>query len=186
MVGQIEMQHCAKRASVRVATHLPRAGKSHPAICRDAGAYKVELIEDLPEDESFLLLRDGRFHPTCAWARTCPALSYIRPSSSPMWPAPTGATTSATRCSATHLRHRVPHRSSCGTSGPHRGGQKRDHLQKLGRELDLFDVSATGPGLPLLLSQRHDQPQHSGGLLARDPQGRVWEIKTPIMLNHGI
>ena len=186
-LGKIEkeMQHCAKK-SIRPRRYtLPRAeaiaymqGRQEP--------YKVELIEDLPEDEALSFYEMGDFTDLCVGPHL-PNLSYIK-------------AFKLTHVAGAYWRGDEHNKMLCriyATAFPTKEqlqehldrieeAKKRDH-RKLGRELDLFDIRDEGPGFPFFYPK---------GMILRNILEDYWreihrkagyeEIKTPIMLNRGL
>ena len=180
-----EMQHCAKK-SIRPRRYtLPRAeaiaymqGREEP--------YKVQLIEDLPEDEELSFYEMGDFTDLCVGPHL-PNLSYIK-------------AFKLTHVAGAYWRGDEHNKMLCriyATAFPTKEqlqehldrieeAKKRDH-RKLGRELDLFDIRDEGPGFPFFYPK---------GMILRNILEDYWheihrkagyeEIKTPIMLNRGL
>ncbi|HZJ77015.1 MAG TPA: threonine--tRNA ligase [Oscillospiraceae bacterium] len=145
--------------------------------------YKVELIEDLPEDEEVSFYRQGEFVDLCA---------------GPHVPS-TGKVKSIKLLNIAGAYWRGDERNKMlqriyGTSFTKKSdlkkylhrleeAKKRDH-RKIGRELDLFSLSEEGPGFPFF---------HPKGMVIRNILEDFWreehakcgyeEIKTPIILN---
>ncbi|EEG76453.1 threonine--tRNA ligase [Dethiobacter alkaliphilus] len=145
--------------------------------------YKVELIQDLPEDAVISCYRCGEFVDLCAGPHLPTtgrvkavkllnlAGAYWRGSeNNPMLQRIYG-TSFPKRSQLDEYLHRLEE------------AKKRDH-RKLGRELDLFSIQDEGPGFPLL---------HPRGMIIRNALEEFWreehrkagydEIKTPIILN---
>ena len=109
--------------------------------------YKVELIEDLPEDAELSFYQMGDFVDLCAGPHL-PNLSYIK-------------AFKLTQIAGAYWRGDEHNKMLCriyGTCFPTKAeldeyltqleeAKKRDH-RKLGRELDLFDLRDEGPGFP--------------------------------------
>ena len=145
--------------------------------------YKVELIQDLPEDVVISCYRCGEFVDLCA---------------GPHLPS-TGRVKAVKLLNLAGAYWRGSEKNPMlqriyGTSFPKRSqldeylhrleeAKKRDH-RKLGKELDLFSIQDEGPGFPLL---------HPRGMIIRNELEAFWrqehskagydEIKTPIILN---
>ena len=180
-----EMQRCAKK-SIRPRRYtLPRAeaiaymqGRQEP--------YKVELIEDLPEDEVLSFYEMGDFTDLCAGPHVVStgkvkafklmsvAGAYWRGSEKNKMLQRIYGTAFETREELDAYLTRLEE------------AKKRDH-RKLGRELDLFDIRDEGPGFPFFYPK---------GMILRNILEDYWreihrkagyeEIKTPIMLNRGL
>lgn len=149
-------------------------------------SYKVELIEDLPEDSVISFYKQGEFVDLCAGPHV-PSTGKIKAFkllslAGAYW-----------RGSENNkMLQRV-----YGTAYPKKGqldeylnrleeAKKRDH-RKLGRELDLFSIHEEGPGFPFF---------HPKGMVLRNILEDFWrkehvkrgyeEIKTPIILNQDL
>jgi len=145
--------------------------------------YKIELIEELPENEEISFYEQGDFTDLCAG----PHLDSI------------GAVKAFKLINATGAYWRGSEKNKMltriyGISYPNKTmldeylamleeAKKRDH-RKLGRELDLFDIYDEGPGFPFFMPK---------GMIIRNLLEQFWreehkkhgyqEIKTPIILN---
>ena len=145
--------------------------------------YKVELIQDLPEDEVISFYRQGEFTDLCA---------------GPHVPS-TGKVKAIKLLSIAGAYWRGSEKNKMlqriyGTSFTKKSdleehlnrleeAKKRDH-RKLGKELDLFSLQEEGPGFPFF---------HPRGMVLRNALENFWreehvkrgydEIKTPIILN---
>ncbi len=149
-------------------------------------SYKVELIEDLPEDSVISFYRQGEFVDLCA---------------GPHVPS-TGKIKAFKLLSLAGAYWRGDEKNKMlqriyGISYPKKSqldeylnrleeAKKRDH-RKLGRELDLFSIHEEGPGFPFF---------HPKGMVIRNILEDFWrkehvkrgyeEIKTPIILNRDL
>lgn len=145
--------------------------------------YKVELINDLPEEASISCYRQGEFTDLCA---------------GPHVPS-TGRLKSVKLTSLAGAYWRGSEKNKMlqrvyGTSYPKKSlldghlarieeAKKRDH-RKLGAELDLFSIQDEGPGFPFF---------HPKGMALRNELEKFWreehhrrgyqEIRTPVILN---
>lgn len=145
--------------------------------------YKVELIENLPEDAVISFYRQGEFVDLCAG----PHLPTTKPVKALKLLSVAGAYWRGDE--KNKMLQRI-----YGTSFPkqkmleeyiHRleEAKKRDH-RKLGKELDLFSIQEEGPGFPFF---------HPKGMVIRNILEDFWrkahvkrgyqEVKTPIILN---
>ncbi|MHB9095728.1 MAG: threonine--tRNA ligase [Eubacteriales bacterium] len=148
--------------------------------------YKVELINDLPEDAVISCYRQGDFIDLCA---------------GPHVPS-TGKIKSAKLLSLAGAYWRGSEKNKMlqriyGTSFPKKSmldeyifrieeAKKRDH-RKLGTELDLFSMQDEGPGFPFF---------HPKGMILRNELESFWreehkragydEIRTPVILNRAM
>lgn len=145
--------------------------------------YKVELIEDLPEDEEISLYKQGDFVDLCAGPHLLDtkrvkhikilsiAGAYWRgDEKNKMLQRIYGISFEKKKDLEEYL-HRLEE------------AKKRDH-RKLGKELDLFSIHEEGPGFPFF---------HPKGMIIRNILEDFWkeehakrgygEIKTPIILN---
>ncbi|KMT22668.1 threonine--tRNA ligase [Clostridium cylindrosporum] len=145
--------------------------------------YKVELIEDLPEDEIISFYKQGEFTDLCAGPHV----------------ASTGKVKAIKLLSIAGAYWRGDEKNKMlqrvyGTSFLKKSeleeylnmleeAKKRDH-RKLGKELDLFSMNEAGPGFPFF---------HPKGMVVRNELENFWrkihaknkynEIKTPIILS---
>lgn len=154
------------------------------ALFQELGeTYKVELIQDLPEDVTISMYKQGEFVDLCA---------------GPHLPS-TGKVKAIKLQSVAGAYWRGDEKRKMlqriyGTSFEKKvdldayitmleEAAKRDH-RKLGRELDLFSIQEEGPGFPFF---------HPKGMVLRNELENFWrklhfkyryqEIKTPIILN---
>ncbi len=148
--------------------------------------YKVELIEDLPEDAEISFYQQGEFIDLCAG----PHLMSTKPVKAFKLTSLAGAYWRGNE-------HNKMLTRIYGTSFPKKAeldeyltmleeAKKRDH-RKLGRELGLFMMHDAGPGFPFFLPK---------GMLLKNTLLDYWhelhtkngyqEISTPIMLNRSL
>lgn len=145
--------------------------------------YKVELIEDLPEDEEISFYKQGEFTDLCAGPHVMKTGSIkavkLLTTSGAYWRG--------------NEKNKVLQRIY-GISYPKASqleeylnmleeAKKRDH-KKLGKELELFMMTGEGPGFPFFLPK---------GMVLRNVLEDYWrkihtlngyqEVKTPVMLN---
>lgn len=145
--------------------------------------YKVELINDLPEDAIISFYKQGEFTDLCAGphvAKTCNIKAVkLLTSSGAYWRG--------------NEKNKMLQRIY-GISYPKASqleeylnmleeAKKRDH-KKLGKELELFMITGEGPGFPFFLPK---------GMVLRNVLEDYWrkihtlngyqEVKTPVMLN---
>ncbi len=175
-----EMKRIIKRNDRVERFELPRA---EALELMQNEPYKIELINDLPDDETISFYRQGDFTDLCAG----PHLSS------------TGKIKAFKLTSIAGAYWRGNEKNKMlqriyGTAFPSKEeldahlarieeAKKRDH-RKLGRQLDLFDVLEEGPGFPFFYPK---------GMILRNNLEDYWrqihrqngyeEIKTPIMLN---
>jgi len=145
--------------------------------------YKVELIEDLPEDALISLYQQGEFVDLCAGPHVpstgkvkavklmSVAGAYWRGSEDNAMLQRIYATSFPKKAQLDDYLHKLEE------------AKKRDH-RKLGRELGLFVTVDEGPGFPLFLPK---------GMIIRNELENFWrqehtlagyqEIRTPIILN---
>lgn len=160
---------------------LPRAEAI--ALCEERGEpYKVELINDLPEDAEISFYRQGEFVDLCAG----PHLMS------------TGAVKAFKLTSATGAYWRGDSKNKMlqrvyATSFP-KASMLEEHLKaleearlkdhnKLGRELELFTTSdLIGQGLPIMLPKGARVIQLLQRFVEDEEQRRGWQLtKTPLM-----
>ena len=145
--------------------------------------YKVELINDLPEDAIISLYTQGEFVDLCAGPHVAStgkvktvklqsiAGAYWRGDEKRKMLQRVYGTAFEKKADLDAYLHMLE------------AAAKRDH-RKLGRELDLFSIQEEGPGFPFF---------HPNGMIIRDELENYWravhtrygykEIKTPIILN---
>ncbi|MBP7332362.1 MAG: threonine--tRNA ligase [Firmicutes bacterium] len=149
-------------------------------------AYKIELIEDLPEDVPLSIYRQGDFTDLCM---------------GPHVPS-TGRLKSVKLMSVAGAYWRGSEKNKMlqriyGTSFPKKSmldeylfrleeARRRDH-RKLGAELDLFSIQDEGPGFPFF---------HPKGMVLRNELENYWreehkkrgyqEIRTPVILSRAM
>ncbi|HHY14148.1 MAG TPA: threonine--tRNA ligase, partial [Thermoanaerobacterales bacterium] len=149
-------------------------------------SYKIELIEDLPEDEEISFYRQGDFIDLCAGPHIIStgkikafkllnlAGAYWRgDEKNKMLQRIYGTAFSKKSDMEQYLRQMEE-------------AKKRDH-RKLGKELDLFSLQEEGPGFPFF---------HPKGMAIRNKLEEFWreehikagyeEIKSPIMLHENL
>ncbi len=177
-----EMRKISKEKLPLERFELPRAEALE--LMRDE-PYKVELINDLPEDASLSFYKQGEFTDLCAGPHV-DSTGRIKANAVKL----TSATGAYWRGDAKRkMLQRI-----YGTSFQKKEeldaylarieeAKRRDH-RKLGRELDLFMLSDEGPGFPFFLPK---------GMVLRNELESYWrtlhrrcgyqEIKTPMILN---
>ena len=178
-----EMQKIIKKNSRLERFELPRAEALE--LMKDE-PYKIELINDLPEDSVISFYKQEGFTDLCAgphlpslgkikaFRLTSVAGAYWRGSEkNKMLQRIYGTAFASKEELAEHLRRMEE-------------AKKRDH-RRLGRQLDLFDVFEEGPGFPFFFPK---------GMILRNTLEDYWreihrkngydEIKTPIMLNRAL
>ncbi|MDO4540477.1 MAG: threonine--tRNA ligase [Syntrophomonadaceae bacterium] len=179
---EAEMQNIIKEDLPIVRSELPRAEAI--AFFKERGEqYKVELIEDLPEDAVISLYAQGEFIDLCAGPHV----------------ASTGQLKAVKLMSVAGAYWRGDERRKMlqrlyATSFPKQAmldeyinkleeAKRRDH-RVLGRELGLFAIVDEGPGFPIFMPK---------GMVLRNQLESFWreehrqagyqEIRTPIILN---
>ncbi len=180
-----EMLSIAKK-SIRPRRYtLPRA-EAIALMEKRGEPYKVQLIEDLPEDEELSFYDMDDFTDLCVGPHL-PNLSYLK-------------AFKLTHAAGAYWRGSEKNKMLCriyGTCFPSKDelaehlrqieeAKKRDH-RKLGRELDLYDVLEEGPGFPFFYPK---------GMVLRNVLENYWreihrkagyeEIKTPMILNRAL
>lgn len=155
-------------------------------VKKNGEIYKVELIEDLPEDEIISFYKQGEFTDLCAGPHV-----------------PTTAKVKAVKLlnvAGAYWRGSEKNKMLqriYGTAFTKKSeldeylnmleeAKKRDH-RKLGKELELFSMHEEGPGFPFF---------HPKGMVVRNILENFWrnihtkwgykEIKTPIILNESL
>ena len=178
-----EMSRIVKKNSRMERFELPRAEALE--LMKDE-PYKLELINDLPEDATISFYKQEGFTDLCAgphlpslgkikaFKLTSVAGAYWRGSEKNKMLQRIYGTAFASKEELDAYLKRMEE------------AKKRDH-RKLGRELDLFDILDEGPGFPFFFPK---------GMILRNQLEDYWrqihrqhgyeEIKTPIMLNRGL
>jgi threonyl-tRNA synthetase len=179
---EAEMEKIVKEDLHLERFELPR--KEAIALMKEKGeSYKVELIEDLPEDSVISFYKQGDFVDLCA---------------GPHVPS-TGKVKAVKLLSLAGAYWRGDEKNKMlqriyGTAFPKKSeldeylhlleeAKRRDH-RKLGKELDLFSMHEEGPGFPFF---------HPKGMVLRNILENFWkqkhteadydEVRTPIILN---
>lgn len=148
--------------------------------------YKLEIIEDLPEDSTISLYEQGEFIDLCSGPHI-PNTSYVK-------------AVKLTSIAGAYWRADANNKQLqriYGVSFPKKGqldeylkqleeAKLRDH-RKLGKEMDLFSIHEEGPGFPFF---------HPKGMVLRNIIEQFWreehfkrgydEIKTPMILNEAL
>ena len=180
-----EMKKIVKAGAVFERKELPR--EEAIKFFADRGeSYKVELIEDLPEDETISLYQDGEYVDLCAGPHL-PKTSMIK---------------AIKLMSIAGAYWRGDENNKMlqriyGTSFPKQEAldeylylleeaKRRDH-RKLGKELDLFSFVEEAPGFPIF---------HPKGMILRNELEKFWreehdkagysEIRTPLIMNRAL
>ncbi|MDW7670199.1 MAG: threonine--tRNA ligase [Bacillota bacterium] len=164
---------------------LPR-GEAIEFVKKHGEPYKVELIEDLPEDAPITFYQQGEFVDLCA---------------GPHAPS-TGRVKAIKLMSVAGAYWRGSEKNKMlqriyGTAFEKKNelqayldkmeeAKKRDH-RKIGKEMDLFSIQDEGPGFPFF---------HPKGMVIRNELENFWrqehvkrgydEIKTPVILNEDL
>lgn len=180
-----EMKKIVKENLPLVRSELPRADAIK--LFQEKGEkYKVELIEDLPEDATISLYTQGEFVDLCAGPHVVStgkvkALklqsvngAYWRGSEKNKMLQRIYGTAFEKEDDLKNYLHMLEEAA------------KRDH-RKLGKELDIFSLHEEGPGFPFF---------HPNGMIIRNELINYWrevhrrygyqEIKTPMILNRAL
>jgi threonyl-tRNA synthetase len=179
---QAEMEKIAKE-DLKLERYVMSREEALKAMHEINEPYKVELIEDLPEDEELSFYRQGEFVDLCAGphVQTTAKVKAVKLLSV------AGAYWRGSE--KNKMLQRI-----YGTAFTKKSdledylkmleeAKRRDH-RKLGKELDLFSMHEEGPGFPFF---------HPKGMVVRNELENFWknihtkngykEIKTPIILN---
>ncbi len=131
--------------------------------------YKVQLIEDLPEDAELSFYRQGEFVDLCAGPHlmnTKPVKAFKLTSLAGAYWRGNEKNKMLTRIYGTAFTKKADLEEYLGRIEE---AKKRDH-RKLGRELGIFMMREEGPGFPLLPAEGNGSEKYAAGLLERDPQ----------------
>ena len=177
-----EMQNIVKEDLALEKFVLPR-DEAIEFVRKQGEDYKVELIQDLPEDETISFYRQGDFVDLCAGPHVPStgkvkaikllniAGAYWRGSEKNKMLQRIYGTSFTKKADLEEYLNRLEE------------AKKRDH-RKIGKELDLFSLNEEGPGFPFF---------HPKGMVIRNILEDFWrsehvkrgydEIKTPVILN---
>lgn len=179
---EAEMKTVIKENAKMVKSVMPRTEARAWAVASEE-PYKVELIDDLPEDSIISFYTMNEFVDLCAGPHL-PSTGKIK----------AFKLTSSTGAYWRGDSNRLMLQRIYGTSFPKKSeleahmerleeAKRRDH-RKLGKELDLFGFSEEGPGFPFFYPK---------GMILRGELERYWEeihrrarydeIKTPMILS---
>ena len=175
-----EMKKIAKENLKIERFELPRAEALE--LMKDE-PYKVELINDLPEDATISFYKQGDFVDLCAG----PHVNYTSKVKAYKLLSATGAYwrgNEKTRCYNVFTVLLLKERRTRRILTSLEEAARRDH-RKLGKELGLFVLKEQGPGFPFFLPEK--------GMALRNELENFWrevhhdfdyeEIRTPIILN---
>ena len=148
--------------------------------------YKVELINDLPEDAVISFYRQGDFVDLCAGPHL-PSTGYVKAVKIMSVAGAYWRGSEKNKMLQRLYATAFPKKADLEGYGQQlEEAKKRDH-RKLGRELDLFDVLDEGPGFPFFYPK---------GMVLRNILEDYWrkihrehgyeEIKTPMILNRAL
>ena len=132
--------------------------------------YKVQLIEDLPEDAELSFYRQGEFVDLCAGPHlmnTKTVKAFKLTSLAGAYWRGNEKNKMLTRIYGTAFTKKADleeYLAPCIEEA-----KKRDH-RKIGKELGIFMMQRRGTGLPVLPAEGNGSEKHSAGLLERDPQ----------------
>ena len=167
---EAEMRKICKEKLKLERFELPRA-EALKFMEEKGEPFKVELINDLPEDAHISFYKQGEFTDLCAGPHL-DSTGRVK-----------GNALKLTACNAAYWRgdsNRETLQRIYGIAFPKKDeldaylqrieeAKKRDH-RRLGKELGLFMLRDEGPGFPFFLPKRHGAEEHPAGLLASDPQ----------------
>jgi len=180
-----EMERIIKANYPIVRSEKPRAEAI--AFMREKGEpYKVELIEDLPEDAVISFYTQGDFTDLCAGPHL-PSTGYVKAVKIMSVAGAYWRGSEKNKMLQRLYATAFPKKADLDAYVQQlEEAKKRDH-RRLGRELDLFDVRDEGPGFPFFYPK---------GMILRNLLEDYWrkihrehgyeEIKTPMMLNRAL
>ena len=180
-----EMERIVKANYPIVRSEKPRAEAI--AYMQEKGEpYKVELIEDLPEDAVISFYTQGDFTDLCAGPHL-PSTGYVKAVKIMSVAGAYWRGSEKNKMLQRLYATAFPKKADLDAYVQQlEEAKKRDH-RRLGRELDLFDVRDEGPGFPFFYPQ---------GMILRNLPEDYWrkihrehgyeEIKTPMMLNRAL
>ena len=180
-----EMERIVKANYPIVRSEKPRAEAI--AYMQEKGEpYKVELIEDLPEDAVISFYTQGDFTDLCAGPHL-PSTGYVKAVKIMSVAGAYWRGSEKNKMLQRLYATAFPKKADLDAYVQQlEEAKKRDH-RKLGRELDLFDIRDEGPGFPFFYPK---------GMILRNLLEDYWrkihrehgyeEIKTPMMLNRAL
>ena len=180
-----EMERIVKANYPIVRSEKPRAEAI--AFMREKDEpYKVELIEDLPEDAVISFYTQGDFTDLCAGPHL-PSTGYVKAVKIMSVAGAYWRGSEKNKMLQRLYATAFPKKADLDAYVQQlEEAKKRDH-RRLGRELDLFDVRDEGPGFPFFYPK---------GMILRNLLEDYWrkihrehgyeEIKTPMMLNRAL
>ena len=180
-----EMERVVKANYPIVRSEKPRAEAI--AFMREKDEpYKVELIEDLPEDAVISFYTQGDFTDLCAGPHL-PSTGYVKAFKIMSVAGAYWRGSEKNKMLQRLYATAFPKKADLDAYVQQlEEAKKRDH-RRLGRELDLFDVRDEGPGFPFFYPK---------GMILRNLLEDYWrkihrehgyeEIKTPMMLNRAL
>ena len=180
-----EMERVVKANYPIVRSEKPRAEAI--AYMQEKGEpYKVELIEDLPEDAVISFYTQGDFTDLCAGPHL-PSTGYVKAVKIMSVAGAYWRGSEKNKMLQRLYATAFPKKADLDAYVQQlEEAKKRDH-RRLGRELDLFDVRDEGPGFPFFYPK---------GMILRNLLEDYWrkihrehgyeEIKTPMMLNRAL
>ena len=180
-----EMAKIVKANSPLVRTELPRA-EALAMFTKMEEPYKVELINDLPEDAIISIYQQGDFLDLCAGPH-CPTTGRVKAfklqSIAGAYWRGNEKNKMLQRIYGTAFNTKEELDDYLNMLEE---AAKRDH-RKLGKELDLFSIQEEGPGFPFF---------HPNGMIVRNELEDYWrkihreygyqEIKTPMILSRSL
>ncbi|MHC1718458.1 MAG: threonine--tRNA ligase [Acidaminococcaceae bacterium] len=180
-----EMAKIVKANAPLVRTELPRA-EALAMFTKMEEPYKVELINDLPEDAIISIYQQGDFLDLCAGPH-CPTTGRVKAfklqSIAGAYWRGNEKNKMLQRIYGTAFNTKEELDAYLNMLEE---AAKRDH-RKLGKELDLFSIQEEGPGFPFF---------HPNGMIIRNELEDYWrkihreygyqEIKTPMILSRSL
>ena len=180
-----EMAKIVKANSPLVRTELPRS-EALAMFTKMEEPYKVELINDLPEDAIISIYQQGDFLDLCAGPH-CPTTGRVKAfklqSIAGAYWRGNEKNKMLQRIYGTAFNTKEELDAYLNMLEE---AAKRDH-RKLGKELDLFSIQEEGPGFPFF---------HPNGMIVRNELEDYWrkihreygyqEIKTPMILSRSL
>ena len=180
-----EMAKIVKANNQLVRSELPRS-KALSMFAEMEEPYKVELINDLPEDAIISIYKQGDFLDLCAGPH-CPTTGRVKAfklqSIAGAYWRGNEKNKMLQRIYGTAFNTKEELDAYLNMLEE---AAKRDH-RKLGKELDIFSIQEEGPGFPFF---------HPNGMIIRNELEDYWrkihreygyqEIKTPMILSRGL
>ena len=135
--------------------------------------YKVELIEDLPEDSEISFYTQGEFTDLCAGPHLM-STKYVKAFKLTSLAGAYWRGSEKNKMLQRVIRYGIFKEGRAGGISSHAGGSQKARPQKAGKRAGTVHAPGGRPGISVLPSQRHGAEKSAAGLLERNPpEGRL-------------